>query len=473
MTAFGSGPGRSSKHAKPQQGLFRLPARLGRIVRALRWIPAALLLLGSVSRAADDRPNLVLIVSDDQDYEQLGFMGHAQVHTPSLDALARAGSVFPVAHVTMSRCRPTLAGLLDGRFPHQNGIFYNRGERNLSPEQALPRLLRDAGYATFQGGKFWEGDPRDFGFTDVGEDADAFVRESQASLARFLEANAGKRPMFIWWAPKIPHLPHDPPKRFLDTIEEASIPVPAWVAPRRADEFREREHLSLAMVEWLDSGVGELIDGLRAAGVLDSTLCLFLIDNGYANGLVSKGSPAEKGVRTPLVFTWPGHIAAGKRLDALVSTVDVYPTLLDYAGVATPPGVAGVSLRRLLEGGHEMPRTCLYGAIYPPEPELGITPAKAALALYARDDAWKYVLYLQDVSKTEQGRFTAFAATRVVPWQRGQEELFDLRADPHELADLSGDPTQRARMERMRSEVLAWWRDTGGAELDVPAPLSR
>ena len=128
------------------------------------WAAALLALLASPAGAAGE-PNIVYIISDDQDFDHLGFMGHSLVHTPTLDRLASAGTVFTTAHLPMSRCHPTLASFLSGRWPHQSGIYYNYGEKQLEPKNSLPSLLKKAGYATYVEGKYWEGDPRAMGFT--------------------------------------------------------------------------------------------------------------------------------------------------------------------------------------------------------------------------------------------------------------------------------------------------------------------
>ncbi|MEO1836489.1 MAG: sulfatase-like hydrolase/transferase, partial [Akkermansiaceae bacterium] len=85
-----------------------------------------------------EKPNIVYVISDDHDYEHLGFMGNKFVHTPTLDRMANDGAVFETAHLPMSRCHPTLASFLSGRWPHQTGIYYNYGEKKLSPENSLP-----------------------------------------------------------------------------------------------------------------------------------------------------------------------------------------------------------------------------------------------------------------------------------------------------------------------------------------------
>ena len=161
----------------------------------------ALLLMFSVavnfqaSRAdGAEQPNIVFIISDDHDNEHLGFMGNDAVHTPNLDRLAKAGAVFTTAHLPMSRCHPTLASFLSGRWPHQSGIYYNYGTAKLSPTNSLPSLLRDGGYATYVEGKYWEGDRREMGFTHgPGKTSRTFVRQGQSDLFAFIDEVGGQQ----------------------------------------------------------------------------------------------------------------------------------------------------------------------------------------------------------------------------------------------------------------------------------------
>ena len=203
---------------------------------------------------------------------------------------------------------------------------------------------------------------------------------------------------------------------------------------------------------------------LRRAGILANTLFVFLIDNGWSNGLISKGSPYEKGVRTPIVFTWPGHIRPG-RVGQLVSSIDVYPTVLDYAGVPIPAQAAGRSLRPLLEGGEWEPREVLCGAVYDRAASDGARPERDVFALYSRLEGWKYVLYVRDVPES------MWLITEAKPLGRlgrreGEEELFDLEADPYELENLATDPEHGTLLKWMRNEALRWWKRTGGNDLE-------
>lgn len=420
---------------------------------------------------AADRPNIVFIISDDHDNEHLGFMGHKHVHTPNIDRLAKTGTVFTTAHLPMSRCHPTLASFLSGRWPHQTGIYYNYGTERLSPENSLPKLLKAAGYATYVEGKYWEGDPREMGFTHgAGKTARTFVRKGQDDLFAFIDEVGGKQPLFIWWAPLMPHTPHNPPRKYLELFDREEIPVPDYITAGNREQFLKKEHLSFAMEAWLDDGIGQLEEKLRSKGLYENTMFVFLIDNGWCNGLVSKGSPFEKGVRTPMFFTWPGKIKGGQRFDQLTSTLDTYPTILSYAGVETPQSAAGLDLRLTIEGAESAGREQLFGAIYPAfVTENDERPERDAYALYVRDRRWKYILYLQDVEQRRNQKYFRIQsiATEYPTRSKGDEDLYDLESDAHELTDLAADDQHQERMAGMRAAALAWWKETGGKPLGV------
>jgi uncharacterized sulfatase len=416
----------------------------------------------SSPRAAPDRPNIVFVIADDQDFAHLGFQGSPAVRTPELDRIARRGAVFPDAHLPMSRCRPTLASFLSGRWPHETATYFAYGEGTLDPAGSLPRLLRDAGYATFVAGKYWEGDPREMGFTHgSGQTQNSFVREGQEKLFDFLDEVGGRRPVFVWWAPKLPHTPHDPPHEHFAPFADAAVQPPRWVAEDRQALFREKERVLWAMMSWLDAGVADLRRRLEVLGVAGETIWIYVIDNGWANGVPSKGTPYEAGVRTPIVVAGKG-VAGGLFAD-LVSTLDLTPTILDYAGVGVPAAAAGRSLRPRIEGVSAAPTgelPLLFGADYAafaggPRPD----PARDVIALYARDGRWKYVRWMQNIEEAaNEGRLRIVHEVADFPARRaGEEELFDLDVDPTERNNLAGVPEQAERVARMRAAVQEWW----------------
>jgi uncharacterized sulfatase len=442
----------------------------------------AIALLGACAPAPPrpgERPNIVVLVADDMDFEHFGFHGHPLAQTPTIDALARGGTLFTHGFVPMSRCRPAQASLLSGLWPHQNGVYFNVGADHIDPDVALPRLLARAGYATVGEGKFWEGEARTMGFSNYTiRNYETFVRWDQQHLFDWLDEHARERPFFVWWAPELPHVPHDPPERLLERVPLESVPVPEWFEgdePARA-EFRARERTLLAMDAWLDEGVAQLQEKLRALGVLEDTLFVFLVDNGWANGCVSKGWGYDKGLRTPLILSWPKGIPAGATHADLVSPVDLYATILDYAGAPIPEYSAGESLRPRIEGRPCTPREALYGALYPLEPtEVSTDPARDAYALWARTERWKLILTLRDVhaaadAGSDQSEREDIKVSLAPDFRRrrGELELYDLAADPHERANLAAEPEHAERLARMRRAVVDWWRATGGGPLLLP-----
>lgn len=441
----------------------------------------ALLLTASLPFASvhDERPNVVLVVADDMDFEHFGFAGHPLAQTPTIDALAAQGLLFEHGFVPMSRCRPMQASLLSGLWPHENGVYFNVGADHIDPATSLPRLLAQAGYQTVGEGKFWEFEPRVMGFSNwTIRNYETFVRWDQEHLFEWLDRRDPERPFFVWWAPELPHVPHDPPARLLERIPLDAVPVPAWFtgdAAARA-EYQARERVLLAMDAWLDEGLHDLLAKLDTLGVRDDTLVCFLIDNGWANGCVSKGWAFDKGLRTPLIVSWPRGIRAPQRSAALVSPVDVYATVLELARVPAPTWSRGTSLVPAFTGGALPPREALHGAIYPLAPSaLPADAARDAQALWTRSARWKYVLTLRDVSARADAGSTAGEREDVkvslapdFVRRRGDVELYDLEHDPHELTNLAALPEHAELLARLRTEVLAWWTSTGGAPLDVP-----
>ena len=159
----------------------------------------------------------------------------------------------------------------------------------------------------------------------------------------------GSHPCSFGGPPLLPHTPHNPPEKFLKLFDPQTIPIPHYIKEQDRAEFIRKERLSLAMEAWTDEEIGKLRAKLKEKGEDENTLYVFLIDNGWSNGLPAKGSVFEKGLSTPAFFTWPGHIPDGLQREDLMSSLDIYPTLLNYAGVKLPDAAAGLDLREHLE----------------------------------------------------------------------------------------------------------------------------
>ncbi len=420
---------------------------------------------------------MILIIGDDHGWPYFGFMDDPIIATPQLDALARGGTLFPYAFVTSSSCRQSLLTLLTGLHPVQwnarlrvlraHGIRRRR-YTEIVDFVALPRLLGEAGYRSFQGGKFWEGQYQNAGFdegTKESPDPDPSATEHAA-----LQANAGgsglalgrttmeplwsflgqadDRPFFVWFAPKLPHTPHDAAQSYLQRYSERGL------SPEAVKYY--------ANITRFDDRVGELVAFLDRAGLRDNTLLVYLSDNGWQQGPTDrphmdalggskgKGSMYELGVRTPLIFNWPGQIATGKVRDELVSSVDLFPTLLSFAGVEAPPNRSVHNLHPLLTGtGPPTPaRTTVIASsnreLRPPpgtereplEPNAEILRTEMAYSLRTKN--WRYIWYFDSDLYTD----------------RPPDELFRIDTDPHETRDVAAQHPDR--VSNFRRKILAW-----------------
>ena len=384
---------------------LRKPA--GAVV-ALRCLAVAALLVAC--RTTPERPNIVLVVGDDHGYPDSGFMGNTLVRTPVLDRLAAEGTVFSTGYNTGSTCRPSLRSLLTGLHPYQwewelwshpSPKGREAGSRSWMPGRSLdtlPKLLARQGYASFQAGKLWDGTYRHYGFTAGtkerwpkghralvrmmgGLDGIAIGRTTMQPVYDFIDQHA-HQPFFVWFAPLLPHLPHDPSAEHLARYDGLDL-----------TDCARRYYANISR---LDDAVGGLVDHLERRGLRSRTLIVYLTDNGWdqgphdhyrrrdcGSGPHGKGTMYELAFRTPIIFNWPGHVPAGRVIDEVVSTVDVFTTLLDVAGVAAPATVVGQSLFPALHGSSPLRPSPVVGHGYP--------PATGAATYFVRTPEWHYI----------------------------------------------------------------------------------
>lgn len=332
------------------------------------------------------RPNVVLVLTDDQGYPPMGCHGHPFIRTPNLDAFHGNAVRFGQFH-TGTTCAPTRAGLLTGHYCNSTGVWHTIGGRSLlrRHEWSLAAALDEAGYRTGIFGKWHLGDdypyrPQDRGFQQVvchggggisqqpdywGNDyfddtysvngkakpyqgycTDVFFREALA----FIEANR-QRPFFCYLSTNAPHGPFNVEPRYRDLYSGHTA----------SDNYAR----FLGMITNIDENFGRLRDKLRELHLEDNTILMFMSDNGqtpvgdpaaqmYNAGMRGfKGSPYDGGHRVPFLLRWPdGGNAAGRDIEQLTSYVDFMPTVLDLCGVQVPAGRTfhGESLRPLLAG---------------------------------------------------------------------------------------------------------------------------
>jgi uncharacterized sulfatase len=350
-------------------------------------------------------------------------------------------------------CSPSLASLLTGTLPHRHGITGNdlanppagRSKRQplagrlLSNALILPKVLTEAGYLTFQSGKLWNTTFRDVGFTHgmtdtAGRHGDAGLeigRKEMKPMFDFITAaRRQEKPFFVWYAPFLPHTPHNPPAELLAKYQGKGLP-PA------AEKY-------YAMVEWFDQTCGELDRYLADHNLIENTVILYLADNGWDavlgnNSRRAKLSPYELGIRTPIFVRWPGRVAPLRDEKTLASIIDVAPTILKIAGIKAPPEIPGLDLTDTAAMGA---RKSITIEAYTHDIADLAAPAKSVIAQVVID-GWSKLL----IAGPARPDRPHSSAPREV-------ELFDLKADPLEKTNLaSSKPEEVARLRAIQDAV--------------------
>ncbi len=460
--------------------------------RCLRFGLACLLLVAWLARPwpaiGSERPrrppNVVLVLTDDQGFGDLGCHGNPLVRTPHLDRFA-SQSLELTQFYACPVCSPSRAALLTGRYPLRTGVVDVFGDacKMKSEEVTLAEALAAAGYATGLFGKWHLGDasphrPAEQGFQEVlsyrgiaprpyfdpallhngqavkipGYCMDIFADHAIA----FVRQNKD-RPFFLYLATNLIHTP----------LEVA----PAAVEPFRQAGLDEPTSKVWAMLKSVDDNFGRLMAALAELELEQDTLVWFTSDNGPCTGSTTpqrhmaglrglKGTVYENGIRVPCFLRWPGRLPPGTKVDRIAALIDVMPTILDACGVPKPPSVSwdGVSLLPLLENAAVAwpDRTLFFQWEGTPRPEKGMCFA-------VRNQRWKLVQaagiadrqahirrkYAELCAAQGRGPLTIEGPSRL--------ELFDIAADPGETRDLAGAHPEMVRP--MQQAYDRWFDD--------------
>ena len=445
------------------------------------------------AEAGEDRhTNILLIVTDDQRWDELGVVQRERgqdarfpfLQTPRLDALADEGMRFRNAFVTTSLCSPSRTAILTGQYNHTNGIIDNATP--FAPRPTWATALQAAGYTTAFVGKWhhgeeqWERPGFDYIATYRGQGTyegatfrinnaqtetrtEGYVDARSVDFAIDFLEKQGDRPFAMMIGFKAVHEPFTPMQAHADDYVSESIrPAPNWDAaapwkdkgpvrvPRRPGSPPAWLDI-LRSVNGIDQNVGRLLDALDALDLAGNTVVIFTSDNGYFLGehqLGDKRSAYEESIRVPLIVRWPGVAGAGTISDELVLNIDLAPTILDITGV---PGHAmqGNSLQTLLAG---QPAPWRQAFLY---------------EYFQEDEFWKS----PRVPRTPSILALRTATHKLVTYPDFPHwtQLFDLEADPYEIRNLVGYEREIQRhvdMCRLLEEQLSetGYVDRGGLD---------
>jgi len=397
------------------------------------------------------RPNVVLVMTDDQGYGDLGCLGNQDIVTPNLDAFHTQCTRLTNFHVDPT-CSPTRSALMTGRYSTRTGVWHTIMGRSLlaADETTVADVFKASGYATGIFGKWHLGDnypfrPQDRGFAEtlchggggVGQTPDWWGNDYFDDTywhngvptpfkgyctdvffdgaLKFIEAHRDK-PFFCYIPTNAPHGPYHVPPKYEKLYTDKGV------KGGRAKFW--------GMITNIDENMGRLLGKLKQWGLEQDTVVIFMTDNGTSSGLSGgtrgrKGSEYDGGHRVPFFIRWPGHIKAGRDVDRLAAHVDVLPTFVELCGLTRPEKVAldGASLAPLLTGeGKGWPDRTLF-------------------------------VHSQRIEHPQKWRKSAVMTQR---WRLvNGKQLFDVAADPGQKKDVAADHPEV--VERLRKAYDGWW----------------
>lgn len=371
-------------------------------------------------------PNIILILTDDQGWGDLGHHGNIKIDTPNMDSIARQGVSFERFYVNPV-CAPTRASLLTGRYSLRTGVHnVTRGEDTIrAAETTLAEALKSAGYATGAFGKWHSG--AHFPHTANGQGFDEFFGFNAGHISQYFDAELEHNKDKVRTKGFITDVITDAALAFIEANKDrpflAYIPYnaphsPYQIADSYFDKYKtrglsDRTASIYGMVENIDDNIGRVLERIQELKLNDNTIVVFLSDNGphgerYNGGMrAGKGSVHEGGVRVPLFIHWPGQIEGGKVIHQIAQHIDLYPTLLALAGVEVPAElqllkIDGIDLSPLLHGIEaEFSERLLYSHKFSMGPVLaqpGAVRSQQWLAVF-ENDAWSLYDIVNDTGE--------------------------------------------------------------------------
>lgn len=411
------------------------------------------------------RPNVVVFLTDDLGRLDCSPYGERIIRTPNLQRLADAGMTFDRAYVASPSCAPSRAALLTGLMPARNGAEANHS-RPRAELKKWPAYFHDLGYEVVAFGKVGHyKQTEEYGF-DIAELSGFHKQKAIPTAVEFLKRRdrANGKPLCLMVGTNWPHVPWPETELGYDPAT-LSLP-PTSVDTPATREYRARY---AAAVTKADDDLGLVYDAVRET-LGPATLFVFSSDHG-AQWPFGKWNCYEAGINVPLVVSWPGKIKPGERSAAMVSWIDLLPTLLDAVGGTAPAEIDGRSFLPVLRGERDQHRERIF-ATHSCDGRWNIYPIRSI-----RDERWKLIVNLHpEFAFTTHIDLPAVLGQRAyfATWEkavasdphaaaivkryheRPAVELYDLQTDAQEQHNLAAEPAQAERVQQLRRELEAW-----------------
>ncbi len=437
-----------------------MPRLLGLLVFALFFSTQPLL------AAEPTKPNIVVFLADDLSWADCSICGGRDVPMPNLDRLAAAGMTLSNAFVASPSCAPSRAALLTGLDPMRNGAMINHAHPNADAKK-WPAYFKELGYEVAAIGKTAHyAQVNEYGFDFVSHFN--YHQDKCIEVARdWLQDRKSTKPLCLIVGTNWPHVPW--PKEPLGDPAKAALTTKMVDTP----ETRQARAQYFAAVANADRDLGIIMDQ-AAKSLGPDTLMLFTSDHG-SQFPFGKWNLYDAGVRTPLVMSWPGKIKAGSTSTALVSWIDLLPTLVEAAGGTRPQKINGRSILDVLEGKRLNHRESIF-LTHSADGKMNQYPirgVRTARYKYIRnlDPTVEHHSHVDKAEKKEHNYWDSWAAkaktdsaaAKLVDKYRHRpaEEFYDLEKDPNEERNLIDDPAAQKTIGEMRTALDGWMKKIG------------
>jgi arylsulfatase A-like enzyme/GH43 family beta-xylosidase len=425
------------------------------------------------------RPNMVVFLSDDHTWRDSSVYGSPDIETPNMQRLADAGMTFNNAFVASPSCAPSRAALLTGLYPANNGAEPNHSRPHPDLKK-LPAYLQEIGYEVVAFGKVAHyRQVIEYGF-DIARHFNYHDDVAVDEAIKWLRARQSSKPLCLFVGTNWPHVPW--PEDFGGIAPEELVVPPHHVDTPTSRHWRAKY---VAAIRTMDNELGKVYDAARDV-LGDDVFFLHTSDHG-AQWPFGKWNLYEDGIRTPMIVSWPGRVARGAHTDAMVSWIDVLPTLVEVAGEMPPTRLDGKSFLSVLTGKADTHRDAIF-TTHSGDGNFNVFPIRSVRT----SDGWKYIRNLHPefrfcshVTQTEadNGYWRSWldaatdseqARSLVLRYQnRPAEELYATQADPYEQTNQVAEQQQQGRVTDLRRRLDRWMQQTGDTQTVFGIPQKK